>query len=301
MRDFNRQLRARESRVPEDDHAPGLRVRPERYAGAKSGQTVCTRMLLILVASSCGFVLQACRESQTSKNSTAGSDSQESAVSTTPPYSTREPERYQATRVITSQATTSSSTPSIANQTVKILIARDGAKRREEYVSPDQERIVYLETSAGRFILLPDSKVYAIWGSDQNESGGALADPAGDPAAVSIDELLNDVVQSAKYQTLGTEVLGGRATTKYRVTTEKSSGETNRQSETLIWIDETLGMPVRSETTDGGESSVKVIMELKDITLTVNEQLFEIPGDYKKVAFDLIQQQRKKASKARDQ
>ena len=293
-------MRARESRVP-DDHAPGLRFRPELYAGAKPGQTVCTRMLLILVASSCGFVLQACREPQTSKNSTAGSDSHESAVSKTPPYSTREPERYQATRVITSQASTSSTTPSLANQTSKILIARDGVKRREEYLSPDHEHMVYLETSAGRLILLPDSKVYAMLESDQNESRGAPTDPAGESAVVSTDELLNEIDPGAKYQSLGTEVLGGRATTKYRVTTAKSLRETNRQSETLIWIDETLGMPVRSETTEGSESSVKVIMELKDISLTVDEHLFEIPGDYKKVAFDLIQQQRKKASKARDQ
>ena len=297
MRDSNQQLRPREARDPEDANSHGLGVR----IPAKLGQTVCTRLLLILVASSCGFVLQACRESQTSKNSTAGSDSQESAILTTPPYSTREPERYQATRVISSQASTSSTTPSITNQSSKVLIARDGARRREEYISPDHGPLVYLETSAGRFLLLPDTKVYSILESDQNESGGAITDPAGEPAAVSTDELLNEVDHGAKYQTLGTEVVGGRATTKYRVTTAKSSGEANRQSETLIWIDETLGMPIRSETTDGSASSVKAIMELKDITLTVDEHLFEIPRDYKKVSFDLIHQQRKNASKATNQ
>ena len=264
------------------------------------GQTVCTPLLLVLVASSCGFVLQACRESQTTKNSTAGSNSQESAVLTTPPYSTSEPERYQATRVLRSQASTPSTTPSGENGTSTILIARDGAKRREEYVSPDNERVVYLETSAGRFVLLPGSKVYAALESDQNVSGGALTEPAGEPEVVSTDELLNEVDHGAKYQSLGTEVVEGRATTKYRVTTAKASGEANRQSETLIWIDEALGMPVRSETTDGSESSVKVIMELKDITLKVDEHLFEIPRGYTKVSRDLIYQ-RKNTSKAKEQ
>lgn len=296
MRDSNLQLRALEARDPEDDNAPGLGFRPKRHATVKLGQTVCMRLLLVLVTSYCGFVLQACRQSQTSKDSTTRSDSQEGAVSTRPPYSTREPERYQATRVITSQASTSSSTTSIANQTSKVLIARDGAKRREEYISPDNEHWVYLENTDGRFVLLPDAKVYAAL--DQNEVG--VTNPAGESAVVSTDELLNEVDHGAKYQGLGTEVLNGRATTKYRVITANSLGEANRQSETLIWIDETLGMAVRSETTDGSENAVRAIMELKDITLMVDEHLFEIPRDYKKVSFDLIHQQRRNASKARD-
>ena len=194
--------------------ATGLGFRPQEHAI----QTFCTRLLLVVIALSWGFVLQACRESETRKNSTAGSNSQESAVLTMPPYSTREPERYQATRVVTSQASTSS----VANQTSKTLIARDGAKRREEYISPNNERMVYLEIPAGRFVLVPDSKVYASLESDQNEGG--VTDPTGDPAVVSTDELLNEVGRGAKYQSLGKEVLGGRATTKYRVTTSKSVG-----------------------------------------------------------------------------
>ena len=81
----------------------------------------------------------------------------------------------------------------------------------------------------------------------------------------------------------------------------QSPWETNRQSETLIWIDETLGMPVRSETTDGSEGSVKAIMEFNDISLSIDQHLFEIPHDYRKVSFDLIHQPRRNAEKARGQ
>ncbi len=84
-------------------------------------------------------------------------------------------------------------------------------------------------------------------------------------------------------------------TTKYRVVVVTGA---DSQNETLIWIDEALGMPVRSETMSksSGHSS-KVTMELKDVKLEVDERLFSWPSDYRKVEaqqiFDLIRKRRK--------
>lgn len=286
MSDSNQQLRRRKAHGPQHDSHAGMVSRPQGHAGAKVDRAFRARLLLLFFASSCGLVLQACRGSQLTENSTSESASTEIATSTKPPYSTKEPERYQAIRVMTIGASSSNSTSPPPDQESKVLIARDGAKRREEYISGANEHIIYLEIPAGRFVLLPASKLYADLAASQNEAG--VIDPVADSPVVSTDELLNEAHEAAKYQPLGTEVVGGRTTTKYRVTTAKASSETNARKETLIWVDEALGMPVRSETTFGVEGSAKAIMELKDIRLEVDEHLFEIPGDYKKVAARLV-------------
>jgi outer membrane lipoprotein-sorting protein len=50
-----------------------------------------------------------------------------------------------------------------------------------------------------------------------------------------------------------------------------------------MWIDEALQMPVRSETKSA--DGTRVTMELSEIRLEVDKNLFTIPGDYKKLAF----------------
>jgi outer membrane lipoprotein-sorting protein len=52
-------------------------------------------------------------------------------------------------------------------------------------------------------------------------------------------------------------------------------------SETLVWIDEALGMIIRSETksSDGSHSR----MELSEIALEVDQSVFQLPADYQKL------------------
>lgn len=296
MSDSNQQLRTRDAHGQQHDSRAGMISLSQSQVGAKVNRALRARLLLVFFASSGGLMLQACRGSQSTENSANGSASPGIATLTKPPYSTREPERYQAIRLMTSSSSNSTTAPS--DQMSKVLIARDGEKRREEYISPADERIVYLEIPAGRFVLLPASKLYADLLATQNESG--IFDPVDESAVVSTDELLNEAHDAAKYQILGTEVIGERPTSKYRVTTAKAPGETNARGETLIWVDEALGMPVRSETADGVEGSAKVIMELKDLRLEVDQHLFEIPEDYKKVAARLIRERIRRNDTARD-
>src|SRR6185295_210775 len=80
-------------------------------------------------------------------------------VSSTPPFQTKEPDRYRAIRNVTVVAANGQTV------TTKNLIARDGELRRNES-QVASKTIAYLERPEGRFVLLPDEKIYAEVASD---------------------------------------------------------------------------------------------------------------------------------------
>jgi outer membrane lipoprotein-sorting protein len=103
----------------------------------------------------------------------------------------------------------------------------------------------------------------------------------------SPEKLLHTDTSNSSYQKLGTESIAGRSTEKYRVVVNEVNGGNVSSSETLIWIDEALGIPIKSETksSDGSRST----MELSNIALEVDKNLFQVPNDYKKISFtDMI-------------
>jgi hypothetical protein len=236
------------------------------------------------------LVIAACRASKTTTSSSDTSSFAEIVTSSMPPFSTREPKRYKATRVIStieSDATNSA----VETQISQVSIARDGEKRREEYGSEIKNTIVYLEIPAGQFMLLPSRKVYAELAPEYVavRSNEAQSDVDAD---FSADRLVNEFRTAAHYQRLGSEVLNGLKTAKYRVTVGDVTGGTGNVTETLVWIDEELGMPIRSETSStGADRSAKMTVVLKDIETDVGDQLFELPKDYKKVGASVIRAQ----------
>jgi hypothetical protein len=139
---------------------------------------------------------------------------------------------------------------------------------------------------------VPARKVYAEIKTN-DEGGGAGGDPAKSLSSdFSPDKLLNQSASGgARYEKLGAEEVGGRTTMKYRVTTGGRTDEAKSvTTESLIWIDESLGMPVRSETTivGGAASGSKYTTELRDLKQEVDGSLFELPGDYRKVDYKNI-------------
>ena len=136
-----------------------------------------------------------------------------------------------------------------------------------------------METPEGRFVLLPDEKIYAEVAPDTslptNEDDDALER--------SPEGLLHAETGNTSYQTLGKEAIGGRNTDKYRVVVNAPSAGNVSVSETLIWVDETLRMPIKSETKSS--DGTRVSMELSDISGEVDNVLFQIPKDYQKVTF----------------
>lgn len=219
-------------------------------------------------------------------------------ASLVPPFSTKEPDHYQATRIITSvEYRNGAADGAPETVTTKMLIAHDGEKRREEYNSAEATT-VYLEIPTGRFVLLPSKKLYAdlsLASSDLDST-----DPQSDVySEFSPERLLNETRSLARYEKLGAETLDGRRTTKYRVTTADPTNGPEDGNVTLIWIDESLGMPIRSETISaGGDHSTKLTVELRDLKREVDPQLFDLPKDYKKVDYRQLQAAIKQARDA---
>ena len=153
--------------------------------------------------------------------------------------------------------------------------ARDGEMRRTE-AKVASRTLIFLNLPDGTFVLLPDEKIYA------SSSGDSVLGTAED-GEISPEKLLHSDDVKSSYQTLGTEVIGGRNANKYRVVVNSSSTTSVSPSETLIWIDEALGMPIRSETKSS--DGTRVTMELSEIELNIDRHLFEIPNDFQKVTF----------------
>jgi outer membrane lipoprotein-sorting protein len=106
------------------------------------------------------------------------------------------------------------------------------------------------------------------------------------------DYILHESNFEPGYEKLGIETIDGRQTVKYRVTAS-SSNDAIPASDRVIWVDEVLGMPVKTELIHReGMRSSRVQVQLTDIRTEVDLTQFEIPSDYRKVKasqiFDLI-------------
>ena len=210
----------------------------------------------------CGAVLStSCAKHGPTNNEPTSSES----YSTTPPFQTKEPDNYQAIRKLTF------TDPEGNSKTVQTLIARSGELRREETETSSQP-VVYLDSTHGSFILLPREKIYAQANEETEESATTPDDP---------DRLVHTEPVKVKYQKMGTEVIGNRNLTKYKVVNTSADG-TVTNSETVIWVDESLGMPVRSESSSNDKS--RTTMELTDVSLEVEKKVFDLPSDYQRVA-----------------
>lgn len=223
-----------------------------------------------LVVASLVLLTISCRSQS---NSTSNENSTtDTVVSSTPPFQTKEPDRYRAIRNVTVVAANGQTV------TTKNLIARDGELRRAES-QVASKTIAYLERPEGKFVLLPDEKIYA-----EVISGSELPENQDDDALQRSPEgLLHAEIGNTSYQTLGKEPIAGRNADKYRVVVNAPSAGNVSVSETLIWIDEALRMPIKSETKSS--DGTRVSMELSDISVEVDNVLFQIPKDYQKVTF----------------
>ena len=229
-------------------------------------------MIRLRLVAVCVVLLVVAACSSQNKTLTSATPSPDTVVSSTPPFQTKEPERYRAARTITAV--------NAEGQTLvtKTSVARDGESRRHESTS-GSKTIVYLDVPEGKFVLLTDEKLYA----DVTDQSQISADPNEEGLESSPDALLHTDTSSTSYQKLGNEVIAGRNTNKYRIVVNSPAPANVSQSETLMWIDETLQMPIRSETKSA--EGTRVTMEISEIKLEVDKSLFTIPQGYQKVTF----------------
>jgi hypothetical protein len=254
------------------------RVQPQRSIKTLQIRLATLFLLTFLLA------IASCKRSDVASNqnnNTADTNSAAEETLTTPPFATKEPERYQALRVITSSTGVGANGQGAADSSInQTFIARDGERRREDYETPAGTKISFLQLPNGIYVLLPEKKMYAEWKPGAGGMGEAGA--ASVPPDFSPDKLLNEARAEAHYEKLGAETVGGRESAKYRVTLRGKTGAPKETAtESLIWVDETLGMPIKSEMTLTG--GAHVTMELRDLKETVDASLFELPQDYRKV------------------
>ena len=201
-----------------------------------------------------------------------------------PPFATKEPTTYEATRIITYSLTSPQTGVSEQPHVDRILLARDGEQRREEYEAGALGSIVFLENFNGRFILLTQPKLYA----DAKQSNASEeSELQVEAELMSPDFLLHESNAPTQFQKIGPETVTGRLATKYRVVTSASGSTASHES--LIWVDETLGMPIATQdTSTSGNDSILVSMELQNIRTAVDPQTFALPADYRKVDLSQI-------------
>lgn len=250
-------------------------------AGLSASALALVAFLVLTIAAA----VTSCKRTRVEPAANANTASGAEDTATTPPFSTREPERYQWTRVTTGVVAGGGASGGEPAVSQTVFMARDGDRRREDYEVLRGVKLTVLRLPEGSYTLYPAKKVYAEIGG---ETSGA---PRNVPPDFSADKLVNAARTGARYEKLGTEDVGGRATTKYRVTTRGAQG--GEVTETLLWVDESLGMPIKSESTKKSEAAgeSKYTVEYRDIKLEADESLFVLPRDYRKVSREEIQRE----------
>jgi hypothetical protein len=255
------------------------------------------KLFVALLLLTLGVSAASCKRSEIAGNANDNTSAAQTTASETnspPPFSTKEPERYQAKMVITSGLGEESSIPGMSGlATTEILITRDGERRRVDTEILRGMKVAYLQLASGRYMLVPAKKIYTEFNFDGAGSSDAASSKGMSPD-FSPDKLLNQSMGGASYEKLGAEEVNGRATVKYRVTSAGRTGDaTAVKTESLIWIDEALGMPIKSESTSAGgpHNGAKYSMEMRDIQLDVDQSVFELPTDYRKVDYKELSRQ----------
>jgi hypothetical protein len=151
--------------------------------------------------------------------------------------------------------------------------ARLGSKLAE--VSEDRIRI--REPGKPTIIVFPKRKEYAEVPDEKKDDSGGPPEELTDPRKVAGRD---DVV----FKSAGVEEVGGQTCLKIEVSPR---GERFKGMKLLFWVAPALkNVVVQSEVsvTRPAEGRVRFLTTFEDISLDVNEELFRVPADYKKVA-----------------
>ncbi len=187
----------------------------------------------------------------------------ESEIQTDIPFSTKEPENFQADIVVTTV---------INGKTAerRYLIAKNGNRSLHTFdlESENERSILRLEDKT----ILIENKSKSYREISKENSANFIDDSL---IKNLISKWLNEKV-SASFVKLEVE----NGLTKYRVNLDSKTN-----SEILIFIDEKIQLPVRQEFYSIVENKIilNYTIELKNFKLLAEEQLFELPKDHKEI------------------
>ncbi|MBA3334890.1 MAG: hypothetical protein WKF90_02350 [Pyrinomonadaceae bacterium] len=218
-------------------------------------------ILFALLCNACGFW----RSADNQNSSTAPTPSGAAEVKSEIPFSTKEPDIYQADIIVTTGVLEE-----------KMFTARNGNYRRYDFTSANNSLISLIQNAGGDKRLVNYQK--KIYTEDKLSENFIVAPPAESWNEFLTADLLNQK-KNVSFEKIDTE----NNLTKYRIV----SNETNAAaSETTISIDEELGFPVKSDfyAIEGGEKILKFSVEMKNIKLQIEDKVFQIPEGYQKVS-----------------
>ena len=202
---------------------------------------------------------------------------------------TREPEKYRAT--LTFSAETEGGEKTVGIPTLSADVARNGADRRVAFKLPDGSDLIYLEQGGKHIVIAPGRKQYAEL---TPEATGFQLQKLMTPGQITSHlEKLKGV------ERVGEETLNGRTADKYRyattTNTSTSAGQVN--TEAFVYVDKETGLPLRSELYTEASGNVqgvkgaKIVAEMRDITTTVDDSLFQVPSGLNKVPPEQVRAQ----------
>ncbi|MGH9929534.1 MAG: hypothetical protein ACREA9_09920 [Pyrinomonadaceae bacterium] len=271
----------------------------ETRRAAQTGSRFLTpvRVTSLLLISLLGVAGSACQRSDTNTNTNSTVNANTSptvaiaspSAEATPVSAAREPEKYRA--VLVFSAETEGGQKTIGIPTVSAEVARNGSDRRVSFKLPDGSDLIYLEQGDKHIVIAPGRKQYAELTPEA--TGFQLQKLMTPGQIVSYLEKLKGV------ERVGDDTMNGRAADKYRyaATTNTSTSAGEVKSEAFFFVDKETGLPLRaqlnSEATGNvqGVKGVTIVAEMRDISTTVDDALFQIPAGFNKVPPEQVRQQ----------
>ncbi len=212
-----------------------------------------------LVAAFAILVAQACKTVSTGEMSNT---QLVEASKTEPPYSNKEPEKYQFEIWQTSPT-----------RTEKFFAIRSGEKWRIDSAYGESNQVTSLH--AGKdYVIAFVNKTYAEYGSSHGF----------DERENMINEITRGMLNN---QTKG---IFEKQTTDNGITKYKVTSDIDKGKEVMISFDENAGFPVKKEiySVDGANRILEMTVTINGIKTDVDEKLLAIPAGFKQVDLELM-------------
>lgn len=261
---------------------------------AKKIATV-NRLASLLLLSLLALALGACQRADTNTNTSINANTTPTIAVASPspeasPVSAaREPEKYRA--VLVFSAETEGGQKTIGIPSLSAEVARNGADRRVSFKLPDGSDLVYLEQGDKHIVIAPARKQYAELTPEA--TGFQLQKLMTAGQIVSYLEKLKGV------EKVGDDTMNGRPADKYRyaTTTNTSTSAGEVKSQAFFFVDKETGLPLRAEIYSEASGNVqgvkgaRIVAEMRDISTTVDDTLFQVPVGFTKVPPEQVRQQ----------
>lgn len=254
------------------------------------------RLTSLFLISLLSLAIGACQRSDTSINTNLASNANSSPIAlasptaqATPTSAAREPEKYRG--VLVFSAETEGGQKTVGIPTLSVEVARNAADRRVSFKLPDGSDLIYLEQGDKHIVIAPGRKQ---WAELTPEATGFQLQKLMTPGQiVSYLEKLKGV------ERVGDDTMNGRSADKYRyaTTTNTSTSAGEVKSEAFFYVDKETGLPLRAELESEASGNVqgvkgaRVVAEMRDISTSIDDSLFQVPADFSKVPPEQVRQQ----------